>query len=56
MDLKKFTGTVGDVMGYSFNIHKHINTGEGGVVVTNNKEIAKIHMIRNHGEKYDFKN
>ena len=51
VDLKKFTGTVGDVGGYSFNIHKHINTGEGGVVVTNNKEIAKkIHMIRNHGE------
>jgi len=51
VDLKKFTGTVGDVGGFSLNIHKHINTGEGGIVVTNNKEIAKkIYMIRNHGE------
>ena len=47
----KFTGTVGDVGGYSLNIHKHINTGEGGIVVTNNKEYAnKIFLIRNHGE------
>ena len=48
---KKYTGTVGDVGGYSFNIHKHINTGEGGVIVTNNKNIAnKAYLIRNHGE------
>ena len=49
--IKKYTGTVGDVGGYSFNIHKHINTGEGGVIVTNNKNIAnKAYLIRNHGE------
>jgi perosamine synthetase len=48
---KKFTGTVGDVGGFSLNIHKHINTGEGGIIVTNNKSIAlKSQLIRNHGE------
>ncbi len=48
---KKYAGTVGDVGGFSFNIHKHINTGEGGVIVTNNKNIAnKAYLIRNHGE------
>ena len=48
---KKFTGTVGDVGGFSFNIHKHINTGEGGVIITNNNNIAfKARLIRNHGE------
>lgn len=47
----KFTGTVGDIGGYSLNIHKHINTGEGGIIVTNNEEYAKkIFLIRNHGE------
>ncbi len=56
LKLNKFTGTMGDVGGYSLNIHKHINTGEGGVVVTNNKEIAKkIHLIRNHGENMTLK-
>ena len=51
LKLNKYTGTVGDVGGFSFNIHKHINTGEGGVVVTNNKAIAdKVRLIRNHGE------
>jgi perosamine synthetase len=47
----KYAGTVGDVGGFSFNTHKHINTGEGGVIVTNNKNIAnKAFLIRNHGE------
>lgn len=47
----KFAGTVGDVGGFSLNIHKHINTGEGGVIVTNNRSIAlKTQLIRNHGE------
>ena len=50
-NINKFAGTVGDVGGFSFNCHKHINTGEGGVVVTNKKSIAKkIQLLRNHGE------
>ena len=41
-----------DISGFSFNYHKHINTGEGGVVVTNDDVYAKrIKLIRNHGEK-----
>ncbi len=41
-----------DISGFSYNYHKHINTGEGGVVVTNNDTYAKrIKLIRNHGEK-----
>ena len=48
---KKLTGTLADVGGYSFNYHKHITTGEGGVLVTNSKKIfKKIALIRNHGE------
>lgn len=55
----KYAGTLGDVGGYSLNVHKHINTGEGGVVVTNNQRLAKkISFIRNHGENIvqKFKN
>ena len=36
---KKYTGTMADLGGFSFNYHKHIHTGEGGVVVTNNKNL-----------------
>ena len=44
-------GTMSDVGGYSLNYHKHIHTGEGGVVVTNNDEFAeRIRLIRNHAE------
>ena len=46
----KFVGTIGDCGGYSFYGNKIITTGEGGVVVTNNKLIAdKIYRIKNHG-------
>ena len=45
------TGTLGDVGGYSLNYHKHIHTGEGGILVTNNDEIAdRLRLIRNHAE------
>ena len=47
----KFAGTYADIGGFSFNYHKPINCGEGGVVFTNNKIIAqKMFLIRNHGE------
>ncbi|MEY5049355.1 MAG: hypothetical protein RLZZ175_2714 [Bacteroidota bacterium] len=47
----KFVGTIGDLGVYSLNYHKHIHTGEGGVVVTNDDDLAeKIYLIRNHGE------
>jgi dTDP-4-amino-4,6-dideoxygalactose transaminase len=47
----KFAGTLGDIGVYSLNYHKHIHTGEGGVVVTDNDDLAeKIRLIRNHAE------
>ncbi|TGL77743.1 DegT/DnrJ/EryC1/StrS family aminotransferase [Leptospira yasudae] len=47
----KMAGTLGDVGIFSLNYHKHIHTGEGGVVVTDNDELAeRIRLIRNHAE------
>jgi perosamine synthetase len=44
-------GTLTDIGGYSLNYHKHIHTGEGGIVVTNNDEFAeRVQLIRNHAE------
>lgn len=45
------TGTIGHIGIYSLNIHKHIQTGEGGVCVTDDAALAKrLQLIRNHGE------
>jgi perosamine synthetase len=47
----KYAGTLADVGGFSLNYHKHIHTGEGGILVTNNDEIAqRLQLIRNHAE------
>jgi len=47
----KVTGTLADVGGYSLNYHKHIHTGEGGILVTNDDEYAdRLRLIRNHAE------
>lgn len=47
----KYAGTMADVGGYSLNYHKHIHTGEGGVLVTDDDEIAdRLRLIRNHAE------
>jgi dTDP-4-amino-4,6-dideoxygalactose transaminase len=47
----RFTGTLGDIGGYSLNYHKHIHTGEGGILVTNDDELAeRMQLIRNHAE------
>ena len=51
LENKKIVGTQADIGGYSLNYHKHINTGEGGIIVTNNKYFAdRVRLIRNHGE------
>ncbi len=47
----KIAGTIADIGGYSLNYHKHIHTGEGGILVTNNDVFAeKLKLIRNHAE------
>ncbi len=44
------TGSLGDMGIFSFYGNKTITTGEGGMVVTNNKELAeKIRIFRDHG-------
>lgn len=47
----KITGTQSHIGGFSLNCHKHINTGEGGIVVTNNSALARrARLLRNHAE------
>jgi dTDP-4-amino-4,6-dideoxygalactose transaminase len=47
----KYAGTLADIGGYSLNYHKHIHTGEGGILVTNSDLYAdKLRLIRNHAE------
>jgi perosamine synthetase len=44
-------GTKSDIGGFSLNYHKHIHSGEGGVVVTDSSELAnRVQLLRNHGE------
>lgn len=48
---ERYAGTLADIGGYSLNYHKHIHTGEGGILVTNNDELAdRMRLIRNHAE------
>lgn len=43
-------GTLGDLGVFSFHPRKSITTGEGGMVTTNNDELAeRLRMLRNHG-------
>ena len=43
-------GTIGDCAAYSFFSNKNISTGEGGMLITNSKEIAdKVRLLRSHG-------
>lgn len=47
----KYVGTIGDIGVFSLNCHKHIHTGEGGIIVTNDDKLHdKLTLIRNHGE------
>lgn len=48
---QSWAGTVGHIGVFSLNYHKHLHTGEGGVCVTDDDEIAeRLALIRNHGE------
>ncbi len=45
-----------DMTIFSFHPVKHITTGEGGMITTNNKEIyEKLKVLRNHGIDHDKK-
>ena len=47
----RYAGTLGDIGVFSLNYHKHIHCGEGGIIVTDNDELAeKLRLIRNHAE------
>ncbi len=47
----KPAGTLGDIGIFSLNYHKHIHCGEGGIIVTNDDNLAeRLQLIRNHAE------
>ena len=47
----KYAGTIGHIGVFSLNFHKHIHTGEGGVCLTDNDDLAlRLQMVRNHAE------
>lgn len=47
----RFAGTLGRIGVYSLNYHKHIHTGEGGVIATDDDDLAmRCRLIRNHAE------
>ncbi|MAM00310.1 MAG: DegT/DnrJ/EryC1/StrS aminotransferase [Alteromonadaceae bacterium] len=44
-------GVLGDIGVFSLNYHKHIHSGEGGIILTNDDDLAqRMSMIRNHAE------
>ena len=49
------TGSLGDIGCFSFYATKNMTTGEGGIMTTNNSEVARtVRLLRHHGqtEKY----
>ncbi|CCH47300.1 UDP-4-amino-4,6-dideoxy-N-acetyl-beta-L-altrosamine transaminase [Pseudodesulfovibrio piezophilus] len=46
----KKVGTMADMTVFSFHPVKHVATGEGGMILTNSKQLAeKLRIFRNHG-------
>ena len=53
---KSKVGSIADLNVFSFHPVKHITTGEGGMVTTNNETLAKrIRTFRNHGINVDHR-
>jgi perosamine synthetase len=47
----RYAATVGHIGIFSLNYHKHIHTGEGGICVTDDDDLAhRLQLIRNHAE------
>ncbi len=50
----KMIGSIGQLGCFSFHPRKAITTGEGGAVITNDKNLAKkVRALRNHGIEYN---
>ena len=50
-----FLGTIGDIGCFSFAMTKILPTGQGGLIVTNNRKIYnKIKLVKNHGVVDNF--
>lgn len=48
----KKAGSIGDIGSFSFQLSKHLTAGEGGVVTTNNLELAeRLDALRNCGRR-----
>lgn len=50
---RSYAGTVGHIGVYSFNVHKHLQCGEGGICVTDDAALAdRMRRFRNHAELF----
>jgi dTDP-4-amino-4,6-dideoxygalactose transaminase len=48
--IRKFVGAIGDIGCFSFFGNKNMTTGEGGMITTDNPDLAeKIRLLRSHG-------
>jgi UDP-4-amino-4,6-dideoxy-N-acetyl-beta-L-altrosamine transaminase len=53
---KKKIGSIGDATCFSFHPAKQMTTGEGGMITTDDDELAeKLNLLRSHGINKDFK-
>lgn len=51
MENGKYAGTIGHIGVFSLNYHKHISCGEGGIICTNDDNLAyNLRLFINHGE------
>ena len=51
----KYAGTIGEIGIFSLNVHKHMQCGEGGIIVTDIDALAhKLRLFVNHGEMSGF--
>lgn len=51
MERGKYAGTIGHIGVFSLNVHKPLQCGEGGMVVTNDDDLAeRVRAFINHGE------
>ncbi len=52
---RRKVGTFGNAAMFSFTPTKNITTAEGGMITTNNDEIAeRIRLLKNHGQDYQY--